>query len=686
MAIDWANVKVAADDITPKELTEASAMRFGGAPVKEAKFTPTVETTVLPAAGGLLGGVLASQPQLRTAGLGLGLLARGAGALSTRVPQMFAPYVPSLFGSTVGTAAGTAAERAYEGDLFTQEGAKQMAGNLAENAVWDVGGNLAFKVAGKVIRVAKDMLPFRKSEIPDAAVAAQKFLSERGATLTRSQLTGDTTAQFVESAVKEGSGAGAFKQQEEAVKNAVMQGRKELLDSMQTTDAFQAAINAGERPFVPAGAAIQSVIKDADTKLAEKVSPFYSSLDEKAQNIFVNIKDIKASAQKELNKMKNFPKGYTQKEYTALESILEQPDEIPFSTAHQIRSDFKTNARDIKAGNEPASNLERIYNKYSNSFDTPMDNAFEAVLNRDGYKPFLEKTGKDNAVVNLKREYEATKNLYREGIGDIYSDTMSSVLSKNPERVGEYLYQTGSETTIQDLHKLVTRAQELGAVDQTGKKITSGQMLNNIRYGYVTEMLSTPEKIAEFSSKLAKDTRFAATFERLFADPKQRNFITTMANAAEKGLGEMAGRGLTLEGRQIGKVVGAGEKLTQAGLAASGVGAYYALSPEAQERIKENFPETALAGAASLGAILITPKMIAKAFTNKQTMDALIGLAKAQEAPKYGGAVTAKIIDRLNDIGVFNSEYINEVNSVFNRPREQQTQQRGIDWNSVQVQ
>jgi hypothetical protein len=614
------------------------------------------------------------------------LLARGAGALSTRVPQMFAPYVPSLFGSTIGTAAGTAAERAYEGDLFTQEGAKQMAGNIAENAVWDLGGNLVFKVAGKVYRFAKDTLPFSKSELPDAAVAAQKFLSERGATLTRGQLTGEPTAQLIESAVKEGSGAGAFKQQEEAVKKAVMQGKQELLDSMQTTDSFKAAINSGERPFMPAGEAIQSVIKDADTKLAEKVSPFYENLDTAAKDVYVNIKDIKARAQQELNKMQNFPKGYSAKEYSALESILVQPDDIPFSTAHQIRSTFKTNARDIKAGNEPASNLERIYNSFSDSFDKPMDNAFQTVLDLNGYSPRLEKLGKTNPVVELKKQYDATKSLYREGIKDIYSDTMSSVLSKNPERVGEYLYQTGSETTLQDLHKLVTRAQGLGAVDAAGKKVTSGQLLNNIRYGYVTEMLSTPEKIAEFSNKLAKDERFAATFDRLFADPKQRDFIKTMANAAEKGLGDVAGRGLTLEGRQIGKIVGAGEKLTQAGLAMSGVGAYYALSPEAQERIKENFPETALAGAASLGAILITPKMIAKAFTNKQTMDALTGLAKSQEAPKYGGAVAAKIIDRLNDIGVFDSEYIKDVNSVFNRPREQQqTQSRGIDWNAVTI-
>lgn len=683
MAIDWANVKVAAEDLTPKELTEASAMRFGGAPVKEAKFTPTVETTVLPAAGGIAGGLLASIPQTRAAGLGLGLLARGAGALSSRVPQMFAPYVPSLFGSTVGTAVGTAAERAYEGDLFTAEGAKQMAGNIAENAVWDVGGNLAFKVAGKVYRLAKDMLPFSKNEIPDATAAAQKFLSERGATLTRGQLTESPTAQIVESSIKEGSGAKYFKEQEKAVENAVNQGKQELLSSLQTTDAFQQAIKSGEFPFVPAGEAIQNVIRSADENLAAKVNPFYASLDERSKGIFVNIKELKDRAAKELASMNKQPSAYTKAEFDALNSILEQADEIPFSEAHQMRSNFKSRARDITA-EAPATNLKRIYTGYSNAIDTPMDNAFERVVNlADTGKRAISK-GQTAEAAALKNEYDSVKKLYREGVDALYSDTMSSVLAKNPERVGEYLYQSGSETPIKDLHKMAAKAMELGAVDQTGKKVTSGQLIDNIRSGYITEMMSTPDAIAALPQKLKSDPKFAATFNQLFSGD-QLKFINSLANAAEKGLGVGTRRGLAIEGRQMGRIMAAGEGVTQAGLAATGAGTYFALSPEAQERMKEHLPETAVAGAASLGMILLTPRMIAKAMTNKSAMDALVGLTKAQEAPKYGGALAAKLIDRLNDIGVFNSEYINDVNSVFNKPREQQTQSRGIDWNSVQV-
>lgn len=690
MAIDWTKVTV---ETTPEALTGAAATRFGGAEIPEARFAPSMETTVLPTAGAIAGGVMAASPQLRTAGLGLGLLARGAGALSSRVPQIFAPYVPSLFGSTVGTVAGTAAERAIEGDLATAEGAKQLLGNVAENAVWDLGGNLAFRAGGKVYRLAKDTLGFGKTEIPDAAAAAQKFLSERGATLTRGQLTEGATENIIESAVREGAGSPFFKAQQAGVQKAVEQGKRELLESLDTSSAFKQALNSSDDPSYAAGSIFKNALTEGEKELKAKTTPFYQSLDEKSQGIMVDFKDAKKQAQERLSSMQLKGNVYDAKEIQALEDIAAQDDYLKFSDAHDLRSRYLTKARDMKNAAEPSTAAEQAYNQFGSVIEKSMDNAFNAVLDLSGYSKRLVKDPNRQAAMALKAEYDANRQLYREGIDAIYNETMSKLLkeSSNPERIGEILYRSGNVTELKDLYKTAAKLQNLGVKDAFGKPITSKNLIDNLRYGYINSFMRNPEEIAMFGQKVADDAAFERTYKQLF-DPEQRNFIDTMTNAAARGLTDVGERTTALRTRQVGFAANLGTNVGRALAAGVGAGAIYSLPPEAQQRLSENLPETVAAGMAGLGALIVTPRLMAKAMTNKQVMDALTGIAKAQQSPAYGGAITAKIIDRLNKLGVFDSEYISEVDKFFNRPPEQQVaeeeQQQSygpIDWNQVQV-
>lgn len=690
MAIDWTKVTV---ETTPEALTGSSAARFGGAEIPEPKFAPSMETTVLPTAGALAGGIMAASPQLRTAGMGLGLLARGAGALSSRVPQIFAPYVPSLFGSTVGTVAGTAAERAIEGDLLSAEGGKQLLGNVAENAVWDLGGNLAFRVGGKIYRLGKDALGFGKTEIPDAAAAAQKFLSERGATLTRGQLTEGPTENIIESAVREGAGSPFFKAQEQGVRKAVEQGKKELLDSLDTSDAFKLALIQGDDASYAAGSIFKNALDEGEKQLKAKVQPFYQSLDEKSQGIMVDFTGAKKQAQDRLKSMTLKGGVYDPKEIQALEDIVAQDDYLKFSDAHELRSRYLSKARDLKNAAEPSTVAEKEYNSQVDAISKSMDNAFNSILDLSGYSKRVVKDPNRQAAMALKAEYDANRTLYREGIDAIYNETMSKLLkeSSNPERIGEILYRTGNVTELKDLYKTAAKLQNLGVKDVAGNPITSKNMIDNLRYGYINTLMRNPDEIATFGQKIKDNAAFERTYKQLF-DPEQRQFIDTMTNAAQRGLTDVGERTTALRTRQIGAAANIGTNVGRALAGGVGIGAIYSLPPEAQQRLSENLPETVAAGLTALGALVVTPRMMAKAMTNKQTMDALIGIAKAQNAPAYGGAVTAKIIDRLNKIGVFDSEYISEVDKFFNRPPEQnaaeevQQQNYGpINWENVQV-
>lgn len=676
MPLDWSQIKVAT---SPTELTEASAARFGGAEIPEAKFAPSMETTVFPAAGGVIGGLMAT-PQLRGAGLGLGLIARGAGALSARAPQMLAPYVPSLFGSTIGTAAGTAAERAYEGDLFTEEGAKQMLGNLGENAAWDLGGNLVLRSSGKVLRIAKDKLPtgFSRNEIPDANIAAQKFLSERGATLSRGQLMEKPAENLLESIVREGTGAPQFARQEAGVRKAIESGRKEFLDSLNTSETFQNAMKSVNEPSVPAGEAIQQGIKSADDMLSAKVSPFYESLDERAGNIIVDISPLKKMAQAGLDKYKNLPNVIDPAEARVYETILQQGDNISFADAHRLRSSLKSAARNLRNSGQPSDVGEAAYNRFSNAIDGPMDKAFTT----------LEKSADKTKALELKKDYEATKNLYKNSMESLYSDTMQEVLKRNPERVGEYLFANGNVKQINDLYSAAAQMQTLGAKDAFGKPVVASNIIEQMKYGYVNKNLRTPEDFVAFNTKMKEDENFAKTFNHIFSGD-QATFLKTMATAAEKGLTPVGGTVTALRTRQLGAFVGQGDILTRGALIGGGLGTILSLPSEAQERMKENLGTTALTGALAAGTLWLGPRQIAKALTNKETMDALVGLVKLQDKPAFGGAVAAKLIDKLNKTGIFDSEYINEVDQFFNRPAQQQPEgtapQGKLDWSQIRI-
>jgi hypothetical protein len=77
----------------------------------------------------------------------------------------------------------------------------------------------------------------------------------------------------------------------------------------------------------------------------------------------------------------------------------------------------------------------------------------------------------------------------------------------------------------------------------------------------------------------------------------------------------------------------------------------------------------------SAGVLFLTPNLMSKALTNKNAMDALAMLSKAQKNPKYAGAVSAKIADALNKSGIIDSEYLTEINQLMSIPREGQAQQ-----------
>jgi len=196
-------------------------------------------------------------------------------------PAVTRPFVPSLAGSAVGTSVGNLVEAGLTGtNPLSSEFGKRLLQSNIENAVFDVGGNLAFSLGGKAFKVGRDALKdigvkrgTFETEEAAARNAAQAWFSSRGATLTRGQLTGNGSEQALEGAMKYTSGAEYFAQQQKNVAEALQKGSREVLDTLEVSDAFKAALIQGDPTQMAVGDRFQNAIAAAQTAMKDKYRP-----------------------------------------------------------------------------------------------------------------------------------------------------------------------------------------------------------------------------------------------------------------------------------------------------------------------------------------------------------------------------------------------------------------------------
>lgn len=629
-------------------------------------YKPKQEESILPALGGALGGIAG------------GLLIKNPMLGQTAGRAFVGSLIPSLAGSTAGTVAGTALERGIVGDLVSQEGAKQLIGNVLENAAWDVGGNLVFSAAGKTYRIGKDILSkvgvskqggLLGSEM-DATKAAQEFLSKRGGTLTMGQIEGTPGLQAMEAVLKGGSGAGEFVKQQKGVKTALQQGIDEVLSTLDVSPAFAQAMKEDEPLKMAAGENFQNLISTARSEFKDTYRPFYNSLSQDL-GVYVDMRPVKQKAKEELlriEKIKGAGASADRKE--VLTQILNQEDFLDFGAAHDLRSGFGGAANDLTMPGKNATSKEAAYRAYEDEVSKEMKKSFQLAYSTQGQYDTLMQRGlqgveqpqagttlgsgfnppKERTALSkeLMQEYEKVTQAYKTGMQGLYNGTITAAMKASPSKVGAYLADLTEPEKFKDLYKAVAE------IDRYATKETSKNALNDLKYTFLSDTLGTPEKAYKFAQNLKQDEDLTKAFYRMFRS--EASAIKQVLNAADLGLQANTGARYYLDNRLAG--------LTYQGT--MGIIGYLALPNNVQERLKDNLPEAAL----SAGALLITPKLLAKAATNKEAMDALVGLSKYKEGNKIGGAMAAKLASQLTKAGIIDSDYVSSVNSVFNAPKE----------------
>ena len=628
---------MAANIVTLNELEGgAPATQPQGQDMSKSVMSPEYraqQESLLPELFGLGGGLLSLTPAGRFIGAGGPVVE----ALASRAPAL-RPFFPSLIGSSVGTAVGTGLEQSLGGEFVPS----QFARNLAENAAWDVGGNLVFRIGGQAIQIGKEALQslgIGKNNIPDAQIAAQRFLAQSSqpqATLTRSQLLETPGAVAAERLARGGTGATIFGAQEQAVKKAVEEGKTNFFNKLDTDPEFNAVLATGRSADYAAGTAFSNAINRAFTALKEQVDPFYQTLGQQGKNVPVDFSSIRAAAQQELDAASAISStgraGSALSEEVAreLKNIADIKGTIDFAQAHQYRSNLLSRIRELEQSEVRPTNLIRILKSTVKQLEDKMD---------EGAKLFDP---------TLKKEYDKVSQLYKEGVSELYPQTVTKALQKNPERVGEHLFRVGNETEILDTIKAARRIETLTA--NTANPIKSDQILNSLRYGYLDGVLSTFESTAKLATDL-ENPKFARGFNALFPDKAQQDVLRGMANAArtiQKAQEPIAG----VTSRSFGTGV------QFASLAGGGTAAYLSLSPDQQEKLKDNVPASIATGA----IILLTPRLMAKAMTDPAAVSALAKVTNpAKVSPAAYGAAVSKLAAYWNNAGLFDNDYISAV-------------------------
>ena len=634
------------------------------------------ESSALPAIGGIVGGILGGfllkSPAAAAAGSGMG---RTIGAFG-------ASLVPSLVGSSAGTAVGTAGERLIMGDLLSADSGKAMTSNLLENAAWDLGGNLVFSLGGKAVRLGAEQV--KKFRNPNSSVgsaqearnAAQQWLSERGATLSLGQATDSSALKAVESVAAGGTGGGQLLRQEEAVYGAVQQGLKDVRSVLDTSDAFKQALLTENPLNQAAGSNMVEALTAARTEFKAYHRPFYEKLTQDT-GVYADFRNIKKLAQQEKASIaRTKGAGASSERLSVLDSVLRQDDFVDFGAAHDIRSELFGAANDLAQPGKATTGMQAAYTRYAAGIESAMDKAIELGATTRGQAKNLDNRslsyvgqqgGADASTIttgsgfnpgtietkiskDLVNEYKLVKNSYKAGMEGLYGETIGKAASLAPSKVGAYLADLTESEKFSDLYKAIVQIDKYG---KAGSEASS-KLLGDVKYSFLEKALSTPEKAVAFNSQIKADPDLGRAFYKMFQN--EGPAIKQLLNAADIGLTNKTGVATFLRNRYSGAAL--------QGTAA--IVGYVGMPDEVKDKIKENLPETLV----TAGALLLTPKLIARIATNPDTVNAFLKLAKHKEGTKMSGALATKIAAQLNSVGIIDNEYITAVQSVFSAPKE----------------
>ena len=578
------------------------------------------------------------RPRSPLGGQELGGLVGGVAGLVAGIPSGgLASAGLGTLGAGVGGAIGEGIEQFVRGEPMS---GNRLAQAGFEEAAWDAAGNLVLKGAAKTIRFGSDKLGFTKKDIPDANKAANDFLTKYGSSLPLAARTGSNIDASLEGFVATPVTADIFKNKQKEISDALQRGQKDVLANLAKTPEFEQALRSGSSAQKASGEVLQNFIKEGEKSLSDAVDPIYKEIF-KDTDSRVSMFSVKQWAQKELSD----PVTLTAGQKSILKELETLPPQVDVDIIHKLRSRYLAENRD----------------KYSNSLGSEKDaraskTISELIGKLDGAMDFAARKAFTLKPKTLA-EYEKVTNTYREGIQGLQTDAIQQALVKNPEEVGAFLFASGKETPIAQLYKSVAAAGTLS-------KKSSNEVLDSLRYGYLDALTHTPENMLKFADEVAQNKATRNTFNALFENTPQYRTILAMNEAAKKGL-------VSVE-RQPGLNLRSGAAVANIGapLLAVGTGYAFLLSPEQQQKIKDNFVEATVSGA----GLILSQRKLAKIMADPKGAKALGYLAQARDKLGSPTAFTKLVVEPLANF--FGPSNETGDTGMFGQPM-------GMDWSAI---
>ncbi len=572
----------------------------------------TIET--LPELGGMLGGALGAATTRSPAG------GRVGGMLGQAA-------VRGTVGAGFGGAIGEAGKQAIQG---TPDFLKVVTSGV-EQATYDSLGNLVFSAGGKLYNVGKDrLMGLFGSNVPTdpniaAVLASDRLLKESGGFgLTPFQSTGGTMSGISESLARGSfTGKPVMLAAEKATDKAIQTAKTRVLDDI-TTNVYDS---------VATGQSFADSIAAGDVALKNTVRPYYQTLTQRS-TIPVDLVPLQNKANQLLNRAdKSGGLTISAGEKNLLAQISEAPEKVDFGVAHEILSSFKTKLRDLQKTSEPDTALVAQTKSFVSSLEKQMDAAGTklkgSALDFEGRLP--EDTSK-----TLAEQYKFYSNLYRNSITDLYTDTTSKLLTKDPEFVGKNIFASGNVTAFEDFQKGLARAKQLD------KSLNIDNTVNAVRRGYVENLLKSENSLDKLGAKLEGDEALRRTFETVLTKDQQSNVKRLLKAAELSSVRPTAEAPLFLAAQQA----------QAAGAVGSGL--LLLLSPDAQKVAADNPGWSTLAA----GTVLLGPRFIAKSITNPKATNAALALVKQQESGAVTGPLFLKAIQAFEQAGITAQDFI----------------------------
>ena len=329
--------------------------------------------------------------------------------------------ITSAGGTALGTTIGTSAKQliqnlAEDKKLSPTETLKEQGANVATQTVLDIAGS---GVVAGLNKTAQALSPV----IREGVTKAQDMLIKKGGSLSGAQVAESAPIELMEAFARSGAGG----------KHAFItldKNNAKVLNAI--TDDIISSASKNPVSDARAGKLFQSAISRGGEAHQYASSQLYASFDNSilGKNISVDMMPVKTFATDMLDKFKVINDvGKTDAGGVLINRLAGQNDKLSFVNAHNLRSELLQIVRDLKA---------------TNSEGTAIRNASIAAQKLEASM----EAGAKTAGQDIYKQYRGISEFYKKGKAAFDNDVIVNLMNKNPERVGETLFQSGNVSDI----------------------------------------------------------------------------------------------------------------------------------------------------------------------------------------------------------------------------------------------